>query len=82
MPDICICCWIGAPTVDTLRKYTNTRGAASHLSCSESYLEKARVVGDGPRYVKVGRAVRYRIDDLDAWAEARAFGSTSEYVAA
>jgi hypothetical protein len=70
--------WKARMTV-TLR-YTNTRGAAEHLACSASYLEKCRVAGGGPRFLKIGKAVRYKIEELDAWANAQAHGSTAEYV--
>jgi len=60
-------------------RYTNTRGAAEHLACSTSYLEKCRVTGSGPRFHKIGKAVRYKIEELDAFARAREHGSTSEY---
>ena len=66
--------------MDIAARYTNTRGAAAHLACSASYLEKCRVTGAGPKYIKIGRAVRYKLDDLDAFANARAHESTSEYV--
>jgi hypothetical protein len=62
--------------------YKNTRGAAEHLDCSASYLEKLRVVGGGPRFVKIGKSVRYKLEHLDDWASGRTFGSTSEYGAA
>jgi hypothetical protein len=65
--------------MNLFQKYTDTRGAAAHLACSASYLEKCRVTGAGPRFLKIGKAVRYRLADLDAFAEARAHGSTSEY---
>jgi hypothetical protein len=61
--------------------YIDTRGAAAYLACSTSYLEKCRVSGRGPRFIKIGKAVRYKIEDLDAWANSRAHGSTSEYPA-
>lgn len=60
-------------------KYTNTRGAAEHLACSVRYLEKCRATGGGPHFHKLGRAVRYRIDELDAFANAREHISTAEY---
>lgn len=56
----------------------NTKGAASYLGLAESTLEKARVSGTGPKYLKLGRAVRYRIADLDSWMSDRMVGSTSE----
>ncbi len=37
---------------------------------SESYLNKARMTGHGPRFIKVGRAIRYRRCDLEAWLAA------------
>jgi hypothetical protein len=60
-------------------RYTNTRGAAEYLACSTSYLEKCRVAGGGPRFLKIGKAVRYKIEELDAFASAREHDSTSEY---
>jgi hypothetical protein len=60
-------------------KYTNTRGAAAHLACSASYLEKCRVAGGGPKFIKIGRAVRYTLEDLDAFARAHVHDATAEY---
>jgi predicted DNA-binding transcriptional regulator AlpA len=51
---------------------------AEHLGCSVRTLERYRVSGDGPRFVKIGRLVRYRAIDLDAWLAERVRGSTSE----
>jgi predicted DNA-binding transcriptional regulator AlpA len=50
--------------------------AAIYLRLSRSTLAKLRLYGTGPRYTKVGRAVRYRRADLDAWINARYAGST------
>ena len=59
-----------------------TREAAAYLGVSESTLEKLRLNGGGPRFLRIaGRSVRYRQADLGAWAEARACQSTSEYEA-
>ena len=60
----------------------NTGGAAHYLGLAESTLEKARVTGSGPRYLKLNRAVRYRVSDLDAWMAERTVASTSEVLAA
>lgn len=48
----------------------DTAKAARRLSVSCSYLEKKRFFGDvdGPPYIKIGRTIRYRLADLDAWA--------------
>ncbi len=55
--------------------------AARWLKLSESYLNKARLTGGGPRFVRLGRAIRYREKDLDEWVQSQAAGSTSEYQA-
>ena len=52
--------------------------AASFLKLSESFLAKARMRGDGPRYRKLSRAVRYLKSDLLNWLKACAKTSTSE----
>lgn len=41
-------------------------------------LERWRQTGDGPRYILVGRVVRYRRSDLDAWLASRVRLSTSD----
>ena len=52
--------------------------AAQFLRVSESFLAKARMRGDGPRYRKLSRAVRYSISDLLGWLKACAKTSTAE----
>jgi len=44
--------------------------AAEHLGVSKSFLDKARIYGGGPRFMKFGRSVVYSTEDLDAWARA------------
>ena len=57
--------------------------AADLLRISLRTLEKMRVEGTGPRYLKAGAGTRsrvlYRPADLDAWLDSRSFSSTSEY---
>jgi predicted DNA-binding transcriptional regulator AlpA len=48
------------------------------LRCSERTLERLRLSGLGPRYIKTTRRVLYRESDLDAWLTARLVRSTSE----
>lgn len=40
-------------------------------------LQRWRLEGVGPTYVKLGRLVRYREADLDTFLEERAYSSTS-----
>jgi len=46
------------------------RDAAQYIGYSPAYLRKCRRTGHGPAYIRVGRSIRYRIKDLDAWLEA------------
>lgn len=56
-----------------------TQGEAARvLRLSERTLERLRVSGNGPVYVKAGRLVRYRESDLEEWIASRVFNSTSE----
>ncbi|MGE5548237.1 MAG: helix-turn-helix transcriptional regulator [Solirubrobacterales bacterium] len=57
--------------------YLSPKQAAERLRLSEKTLERWRSQGSGPRYLKFGTRVRYRADDLDAWAEKHARFSTS-----
>ena len=41
-------------------------------------LQKDRVAGTGPQFVKLGRLVRYRPSDVQTWLDGRARRSTSE----
>jgi len=56
----------------------DTTAAASRIGLSKSTLEKLRVYGGGPAYLKLGRLVRYRVEDLDSWLKDRIVSSTSE----
>jgi predicted DNA-binding transcriptional regulator AlpA len=54
------------------------REAALALRCSERTLERWRVQGIGPRFVRLNHSIRYRQSDIDAHVDARVVGSTSE----
>ncbi len=62
----------------TIRIAFTTREAALYLGLAVSTLNKWRCHGGGPQFLKLGRAVRYRKDDLDRFIETRMFGSTAE----
>jgi hypothetical protein len=66
---------------DALPKFVDTKAAAEILSVSGSFLNKARLTGDGPPYAKFGFHVRYSVPSLLAWAESRTRTSTSEEAA-
>ena len=56
-----------------------TEQAAWLLRISRKTLERMRVEGRGPRFVKLGRCVRYRQRDLLAWITTNTHQSTSEF---
>lgn len=55
-----------------------TPEAAAYLGIAPSTLNKTRLSGDGPRFVKLGRSVRYRIEDLDQYLNDNVRRSTSD----
>lgn len=52
--------------------------AARILGLSVRTLERHRVAGTGPRWVRLGRLVRYRERDLDDWVSRSLRTSTSD----
>jgi predicted DNA-binding transcriptional regulator AlpA len=59
------------------------REAASVLRLSQRTLERLRVSGLGPKFIRCGlRNIRYRQVDLDAWITARVVASTSQTLGA
>jgi hypothetical protein len=68
-------------STQVIQRYVDTQGAAQHTGLSESFLEKERVSGRGPLFIKAGKAVRYDVRDLDAWLAECKLRSTSEYAA-
>ena len=58
----------------------NTAAAARVVGLGASTLEKLRLLGGGPTFIRLGsRRVGYRRDDLDMWLDTRPrMSSTSE----
>ena len=57
-----------------------TRESAKYLNVSKSYLDKLRVYGGGPEFLRLSkRKILYRRSALNRWAHERRFNSTSEY---
>lgn len=58
-----------------LNSVLKEKEAAAFIGMSVSYLQHARCYGasgnqtPGPDYIKLGRSVRYRTDDLRLWLE-------------
>ena len=58
--------------------FLTVREAAAHLKLSKSLLDKLRLTGGGPAYMKLGsRRVVYDVGDLNAWAAKSRRANTS-----
>jgi predicted DNA-binding transcriptional regulator AlpA len=55
--------------------------AATYTSLSKSSLDKLRVYGGGPLYIKVGARVVYDRLDLDTWLIGKKVANTSQHIA-
>ena len=56
----------------------NVEAAAVLTGLSVSTLNKLRIYGEGPAYLKLGRRVAYDVADLNAWLASKRRRSTSE----
>jgi predicted DNA-binding transcriptional regulator AlpA len=63
---------------DCAERLLTANDAANILRLSTSWLAKARMRGDGPPYVKLGRSIRYGEAALAQWMKSRLRLSTSE----
>ena len=52
---------------ESLARLMTPRELSAYLGVPSATLANWRYQGYGPPFVKVGRQVRYRIDDLDRW---------------
>ena len=56
----------------------NQSEAARLLRLSTRTMERMRLQGIGPSYIKCGRSVRYRLDLIEEWVSRRVVSSTSD----
>jgi hypothetical protein len=68
----------GGPSFDPLEPLLTVNEAAAILRCSTHSLNRWRLTGDGPKFIYVGRRVRYRRADLAAFIAASTRNSTSD----
>ncbi|NDF11810.1 MAG: DNA-binding protein [Proteobacteria bacterium] len=61
-----------------MKEYLTPTELAELWGISENTLRKWRWEGKGPRYVKLGERVVYRRNDIDAYASANIYTSTSD----
>jgi excisionase family DNA binding protein len=65
-------------TEEPVSRLLTVSEAAHALGVSISTLNKLRVQGGGPRFVRIGSSVRYRQSDLAEYVESNVKRSTSE----
>jgi predicted DNA-binding transcriptional regulator AlpA len=60
------------------QRYLRTPAAAARLGAAAQTLERWRIEGSGPPFVRLSsKLVTYDVEDLDAWCAARKVTSTS-----
>jgi predicted DNA-binding transcriptional regulator AlpA len=64
-----------------MSKLNSVEKAATKTGMSVSTLNKWRVTGFGPKFVKLGKRVLYRDEDIEAFITAGLRSSTSQEVA-
>lgn len=53
----------------SLPRLLDQKELAAYIGKSTAWCERARWAGEGPRWVKLGRHVRYKAEDVLAWIE-------------
>lgn len=61
-----------------MKELIDPKKLATLLCMSEATLRKWRWEGKGPRFIKVGRKVAYKSEDIDAFINAQSRISTSD----
>ena len=56
----------------------STKEAAAYMGISPRTLEKCRITGGGPSYLKIFDRVLYDMDELDGWLAKQRRRSTSD----
>ena len=65
-------------TVGSITRKLSVKETAAYLAVSKSWLDKRRLDGHGPAYLKFGRRVVYDITDLENWAKSKKRRHTAE----
>ena len=69
---------VNSPHTVSKPRLIDTVQLAEYLGNEVNTCEGWRLKGIGPRYIKVGRLVRYSIQNVDLWIESQTRNSTSE----
>ena len=69
---------VNNPQTVSKPRLIDTAQLAEYLGNEVNTCEGWRLTGIGPSYIKVGRLVRYRIENVDRWIESQTRNSTCE----
>ena len=69
---------VNSPHTVSKPRLIDTVQLAEYLGNEVNTCEGWRLKGIGPRFIKVGRLVRYKIQTVDLWIESQTRNSTSE----
>jgi excisionase family DNA binding protein len=67
---------------DSSKRVLSVQEAATRVGLSKPTLDKLRVYGGGPTFLKLGRRIGYDPADLEKWLASHRRHSTSEATAA
>lgn len=59
-----------------MQSFLTEKEVAKQIRVSLASLRRWRLLQRGPRFVKVGALVRYRVEDLEQWMETLPVGGT------
>lgn len=59
---------------NALENLLNEKAVARITGLSVASVRRWRLLRQGPRYIKIGAAVRYKPEDISAWLESRPMG--------
>lgn len=62
----------------TMPRLWDQKDLASYLNKSTYWCERARWAGEGPKFVKIGRCIRYKPEDVLEWLEEQTRRSTTD----
>jgi predicted DNA-binding transcriptional regulator AlpA len=67
-----------APLDNAIASLLNEYDVARITGLSVASVRRWRLVRQGPRYLKIGSAVRYRADDITSWLRSRPTGGQQD----